>query len=88
MEEPKTRRSRFQSILTAVVIVVLLLGPLVSGHMLPVPDFVREWRPARQPDQLIFTQEDLREMQKTWERIWHLEQPDELTPERTHDGVL
>jgi len=88
MEEAKTRRSRLQSTLSTVVIVVLLLGPLVIGPMLPAPDFVREWTPERRPSQLIFTPEDLRALQDTWERIWYLDQPDELTPERTHGGVI
>ncbi len=56
--------------------------------MLPAPDFVREWTPERRPSQLIFTPEDLRALQDTWERIWYLDQPDELTPERTHGGVI
>lgn len=88
MEAPKTRRSRIQSALSTVVIIVLLLGPLVIGPMLPVPDCVREWKAERRQDQLIFTPEDLRALQDTWERIWYLDQPDELTPERTHGGVI
>lgn len=88
MEEPRIRRSRLQFTLNTIVIAVLLLGPLVIGPMLPVPDFVREWQAERRPDQLIYTSDDLRELQNTWERIWFLDQPDELTPERVHGGVI
>lgn len=94
MEEPKTRRSRLQSTLGTVVIVVLLLGPIVFGPMLPVPDFVREWRPSRRPDFLhyvpegLLKPEELQEVQNTWERFWFLGESDELSPERVHGGVI
>jgi len=44
--------------------------------------------PVRRTDQLIFTSEDLRAMQNTWERIWFLDQPDHMTPQRVHGGVI
>lgn len=44
--------------------------------------------PVKRTDQLIFTSEDLRAMLDTWERIWFLDQPDHMTPQRVHGGVI
>ena len=44
--------------------------------------------PVRRTDQLIFTSEDLRALQNTWERMWFLDQPDHMTPQRVHGGVI
>lgn len=38
--------------------------------------------------QLIFTSEDFRAALKTWERFWFLDQPDHMSPELVHGGVL
>jgi hypothetical protein len=43
---------------------------------------------VRRTDQLIFTSEDLRALLLTWERIWFLDQPDHMTPQRVHGGVI
>jgi hypothetical protein len=37
---------------------------------------------------LIFTSENLRMMIEEWERFWFLDQPDHMTPFRTHGGVI
>ena len=44
--------------------------------------------PVRRTDQLIFTSEDLRAILNDWERIWFLDQPDHMTPQRVHGGVI
>jgi len=44
--------------------------------------------PVRRTDQLIFTSEDLRALLNSWERIWFLDQPDHMTPQRVHGGVI
>lgn len=44
--------------------------------------------PARRTQQLIFTSEDLRQILNEWERIWFLDQPDHMTPQRVHGGVI
>jgi hypothetical protein len=38
--------------------------------------------------QLIFTSENFRAMLQEWERIWFLDQPDHMTPNRVHGGVI
>jgi hypothetical protein len=44
--------------------------------------------PARRGRQLLFTSENLRLALDEWERIWFLDQPDHMTPYRTHGGIL
>jgi hypothetical protein len=44
--------------------------------------------PARRTQQLIFTSENLRNLLNEWERIWFLDQPDHMSPYRTHGGVI
>ena len=44
--------------------------------------------PARRTRQLIFESENMRSILNTWERFWFLDQPDHMTPFRTHGGVI
>ncbi len=44
--------------------------------------------PVRRTQQLIFTSENLRLILDEWERIWFLDQPDHMTPYRTHGGLI
>jgi hypothetical protein len=44
--------------------------------------------PARRAEQLIYTSENLRAMMQEWERFWFLDQPDHMSPYRTHGGVI
>lgn len=44
--------------------------------------------PVRRTQQLIFTSEDLRTILDEWERIWFLDQPCHLKPNRTHGGII
>jgi hypothetical protein len=44
--------------------------------------------PARRAQQLIFNSEDFRALLNTWERFWFLDQPDHMTPQRVHGGVI
>ena len=44
--------------------------------------------PAQRTQQLIFTSEDLRTLVNTWERIWFLDQPSHMSPQRVHGGVI
>lgn len=64
-----------------------LLGCMLSasaGCLLPA----YSGDPARRTRQLIFTSEDLRAVLSEWERIWFLDQPSHMTPERVHGGVI
>lgn len=44
--------------------------------------------PSRRAQQLIFTSENLRALLNNWERFWFLDQPDHMTPQRIHGGVI
>ena len=69
------------------ILCTLLLGLLLSssvGCFLPIYSA----DPTQRAQQLIYTSEDLGAMIDTWERIWFLDQPDHMTPQRIHGGVI
>ena len=43
--------------------------------------------PNRRISELLNTSEDLRQICNEWERIWFVDQPSHLTPERLHGGI-
>jgi hypothetical protein len=43
---------------------------------------------VRRTEQLIFTSENMRMMIEEWERFWFIDQPDHMSPFRTHGGVI
>lgn len=43
---------------------------------------------SRRTEQLMYTSENLRLLTEDWERFWFMDQPDHMTPSRTHGGVL
>jgi hypothetical protein len=43
--------------------------------------------PNRRVLELLNTSEDLRQIKNEWERIWFVDQPSHLTPERIHGGI-
>jgi hypothetical protein len=64
-----------------------LLGLVLSGSVgCILPIFSAD--PAVRTQQLIFTSENMRALLLEWERIWFLDQPDHMTPHRTHGGVI
>ncbi|MBA4020345.1 MAG: hypothetical protein C0483_24555 [Pirellula sp.] len=44
--------------------------------------------PTRRTQQLMNTSENLRMFLEDWERIWLLDQPSHLSPNRTHGGII
>jgi len=44
--------------------------------------------PNRRVQELMFTSENLRLLLDEWERVWMLDQPDHMTPYRTHGGII
>jgi len=69
--------------LACAVLVGLALSTSV-GCVLPI----YSGDPSVRTQQLIFTSENFRAMLLEWERIWFLDQPDHMTPQRTHGGVI
>ena len=55
-----------------------------SGCLIPI----YSGDPARRSRQLLYTSDGLRMILDEWERIWFLDQPDHITPYRTHGGLL
>ena len=43
--------------------------------------------PNRRMVELLNQSEDLRQIEYEWERIWFVDQPSHMTPERVHGGV-
>jgi len=43
--------------------------------------------PNRRVHELMSNSEDLRQIEYEWERIWFMDQPSHLTPERVHGGI-
>jgi len=55
-----------------------------TGCLLPI----YSGDPVRRSRQLINTSENMRAILEDWERIWFLDQPDHMTPIRTHGGLI
>jgi hypothetical protein len=69
------------------LLMALALGLLVgttAGCIIPAYSA----DPVRRTQQLIFTSENLRLLLDEWERLWMLDQPDHMTPYRTHGGLI
>jgi len=69
--------------LLGLVLCGLLLGT-TAGCIIPA----YSGDPTRRVQELIYTSEGLRMIMDEWERIWFLDQPDHMTPYRTHGGVI
>lgn len=68
-------------------LITALLGLWLStniGCFLPI----YSGDPPRRTQQLLYTSENLRLFLEEWERIWFVDQPDHMTPFRTHGGVI
>jgi uncharacterized protein YmfQ (DUF2313 family) len=69
------------------LLLALALGMLVgtsAGCLLPAYSA----DPVRRTQELMFTSESLRLLLDDWERFWMLDQPDHMTPFRTHGGLI
>jgi hypothetical protein len=55
-----------------------------TGCFLPIYSADRQ----RRTEQLIYTSENLRMFIEEWERFWFIDQPDHMTPFRTHGGII
>ena len=71
-----------RQLIMALLLCVCLAGS--TGCIIPA----YSGDPARRTQQLIYTSEGYRHILEEWERIWFLDQPDHLTPFRTHGGVI
>ena len=78
----KNPRKTIRRLFTAAVLAVVLSGN--TGCFLPIYDA----DPAVRARQLIYTSEDFRALREEWHRFWFLDQPDHMTPFRTHGGII
>jgi hypothetical protein len=69
--------------LFVATLLAMALGSNV-GCILPIYDA----DPAVRARQLIYTSEDLRNLRQEWQRFWFLDQPDHMSPFRTHGGII
>lgn len=66
---------------------ILILSSLLSsaaGCIIPIYSA----DPQRRARQLLHSSEDLRNFLDEWERFWFLDQPNHMTPYRTHGGII
>ena len=69
------------------LIMAALLGLTLSssvGCFIPI----YSGDPAVRTRQLLYTSEDFRALLNEWERIWFLDQPSHMTPQRVHGGII
>ena len=78
----KPKRNLMRRIMIAFMLAFALSSSV--GCFLPIYDA----DPAVRARQLIYTAEDLRALREEWHRFWFLDQPDHMTPLRTHGGII
>lgn len=66
----------------ATILGLIVLGE--TGCLLPL----YSGDPTRRNSQLLFTSENLRQIYDEWERFWFLDQPNHMSPNRRHGGII
>ena len=70
----------------SLVFAVLVAAAVSSNVGCIIPAYSGDTQ--RRARQLVITSENLRMALQEWERFWFLDQPDHMTPFRTHGGIL
>jgi len=81
-------RLQFNFRLRTLLASYLLLAVTAQWWMPILVEFLTPEDPNERTQEILFESESLREIRKEWERIWFLEQPDHMTPQREHGGVI
>jgi hypothetical protein len=69
------------------LMIVAALGLLVTTAIgCVIPGYSGD--PTTRTAELMYSSENLRLATEEWERAWFLDQPDHMTPYRTHGGIL
>ena len=71
-----------RKLILSAILGLMLLGE--TGCLLPM----YSGDPARRNQQLLYTSENLRQVQDEWERLWLLDQPNHMSPNRRHGGII
>jgi hypothetical protein len=68
---------------------VLMLLALASLALSNVGCLINAYssNPNRRMVELLNNSEDLRQIEYEWERIWFMDEPSHMTPERVHGGI-
>ncbi|MGL4944094.1 MAG: hypothetical protein ACRC46_13015 [Thermoguttaceae bacterium] len=69
-----------------LILIFLVCVSLVGATGCVIPAYSGD--PIRRNQQLIYTSEGLRVIHDEWERFWLLDQPNHMTPYRTHGGMI
>jgi hypothetical protein len=69
-----------------LICTALLAASIISSTGCILPIYSGD--PTRRARQLLYTSDNMRMFLSEWERIWFLDQPDHMTPYRTHGGLL
>ncbi|GHT32058.1 hypothetical protein FACS1894214_3780 [Planctomycetales bacterium] len=72
----------FQKLLLTIILGIFVLGS--TGCLIPL----YSGDPQRRSQQLLYNSENLRLIHDEWERAWLLDQPNHMTPYRTHGGII
>lgn len=72
-----------RKLLFAILCAFVLVAP-TTGCFIPA----YSGDPTRRTAELLYTSENLRLILDEWERLWFLDQPDHMTPYRTHGGII
>lgn len=72
--------------LNKLVLSILLGVLLISSTGCLIPIYSGDTK--RRNDELINTSENLRSIHDEWQRIWFMDQPNHMTPYRTHGGII
>jgi hypothetical protein len=68
-----------------LVALVLLAGLVLSNAGCFIN--IYSANPNKRLLELLNNSEDLRQIEHEWQRIWFVDQPSHLTPERVHGGI-
>lgn len=71
-----------RNLLLAIILGITILGS--TGCILPI----YSGDPIRRNEELINTSENYRMIHDEWQRFWLLDQPNHMTPYRTHGGII
>ena len=69
------------------LMMAVLLGLLLGGTTGCLPP-AYSGDPSTRVEELLYTSENFRNLSDEWRRFWFLDQPDHMSPLRTHGGII
>ncbi|MCL2304442.1 MAG: hypothetical protein FWC43_03775 [Planctomycetaceae bacterium] len=71
-----------RKLILLAILGLILLGE--TGCLLPM----YSGDPVKRNQQLLYTSENIRQIQDEWERLWLIDQPNHMSPNRRHGGII